>query len=92
MGVFAKLLRRGGSSGEGQAAKEPAPAAEPQSGEAEATAATEAAGETAATGTTGARPEAAEEPASTDAGTAGIPKQQSAEGAADSDAGDEARK
>ncbi|GAA2116895.1 hypothetical protein [Streptomyces synnematoformans] len=32
MGVFARLLRRGGTSGEGQAAKEPAPAAEPEAG------------------------------------------------------------
>lgn len=78
MGVFAKLLRRGGTSGEGQAAKEPAPAAEPQAGEAAATA---------------AQPETKEEAAGADpAGAAGIPKQQSAEGAADSDSGDEARK
>ncbi|AKH85208.1 hypothetical protein AA958_26595 [Streptomyces sp. CNQ-509] len=78
MGVFAKLLRRGGSSGEGQAAKEPAPAAEPPAGEAAATA---------------AQPEAPGEPANAEAAApAGIPKQQSAEGAADSDAGDEARK
>lgn len=77
MGVFAKLLRRGGSSGEGQAAKEPAPEAEPQ----------------AAAAAAAARPEAAGEPAGADAaGAAGIPKQQSAEGAADSDAGDGARK
>ncbi len=32
MGVFARLLRRGGTSGEEQAAKEPAPAAEPEAG------------------------------------------------------------
>ncbi|MEO3768695.1 hypothetical protein [Streptomyces sp. B8F3] len=78
MGVFAKLLRRGGSSGEGRAAKEPAPAEEPQAGEAAGTA---------------AQPEGIEEAANADAAAAaGIPKQQSAEGAADSDAGDEARK
>lgn len=65
MGVFARLLRRGGTSGEGQAAKEPAPAAGPEAGA---------------------------EPAGADAaGAAGIPRQQSAAGAADSDAGDQAR-
>ncbi|MFW6692076.1 hypothetical protein [Streptomyces sp. MAR4 CNX-425] len=78
MGVFARLLRRGGTSGEGQAAREQAPAAEPEAAPAGAAV------------TAPARPETGGEQEA--AGAAGIPKQQSAEGAADSDAGDEARR